>query len=110
MTHFAVESVLRYRRGFFGLIAEGWDVEDTTGKGKRGALPAEASDVEVIVGVFDSERACGQLWTADEFNTFTPRALSQAEILNIRAVRGRLFQQWSAVEPGDKLELQFALD
>jgi hypothetical protein len=110
LTHFAVETVLRYRRGFFGLIAEGWDVEDTTGKGKRGPLPAEATEVEAVVGVFDSERACGQLWTAGEINTFTPRALTRTEILNIRSVRGRLFQQWSAIEPGDKLELQFALD
>src|SRR5712675_2192817 len=42
LTHFAVESVLGVRRGFFGLIAEGWDVEDMTGKGVRGALPGEA--------------------------------------------------------------------
>jgi hypothetical protein len=40
LTHYAVETALGYRRGFFGLIAEGWDVEDTTGKGARGALPA----------------------------------------------------------------------
>jgi hypothetical protein len=110
LTHFAVETVLRYRRGFFGLIAEGWDLEDTTGKGKRGPLPVEATEVERIVGVFDSERACGQIWTADEFNAFAPRALSRTEILNIRAVRGNLFQQWSAVPTGGKLELQFALD
>ena len=57
-------------------MAEGCDVENTTGKGKRGALPAEATEVEAIVGVFDSERASGQLWTADEFNTFALRALT----------------------------------
>jgi hypothetical protein len=62
------------------------------------------------VGVFDSERACGQLWSVDEFNAFAPRVLSQTEILNIQAARGNLFRQWSAVEAGDKLELQFALD
>ena len=110
LTHFAVETVLCYQRGFFGLIAEGWDLDDTTGKGKRGPLPAEATEVEAIVGVFDSERDCGQLWTVDEFNTFAPRPLNQAEILNIRAARGKLFQRWSAVEPGGKLELRFALD
>ena len=37
LTHYAVETALGYRRGFFGLIAEGWDVDDTTGKGARGA-------------------------------------------------------------------------
>jgi hypothetical protein len=42
LTHYAVETALGYRRGFFGLIAEGWDVDDTSGKGGRGALSAEA--------------------------------------------------------------------
>ena len=56
LTHYAVETALGYRRGFFGLIAEGWDIEDTSGKGGRGALPAEALEVERIVGLFDSER------------------------------------------------------
>src|SRR3984957_14106051 len=59
LTHLAVETVLSYRRGFFGLIAEGWDVDDTTGKGARGPLPGEAGEVEQIVGLFDSERGSG---------------------------------------------------
>ena len=42
LTHFAVETTLGYARGFFGLIAEGWDFEDTGGKGARGPLPPEA--------------------------------------------------------------------
>ena len=29
-------TALGYPRGFFGLIAEGWEIEDTTGKGARG--------------------------------------------------------------------------
>src|SRR5260370_27935721 len=56
LTHYAVETSLHYGRGFFGLIAEGWDIEDTTGKGSRGPLPEEAVEVEKIVGLFDSER------------------------------------------------------
>src|SRR5580693_10474042 len=63
LTHFAVETVLGYRRGFFGLIAQGWDLDDTTGKGARGVLPAEAIEVEKIVGLFDSERASSVLWS-----------------------------------------------
>jgi hypothetical protein len=79
LTHYAVETALGYKRGFFGLIAEGWEVDDTTGKGARGALPAEAVEVERIVGLFDSERASGALWTAEEFNEFAPRALTDAD-------------------------------
>ncbi len=108
LTHFAVETVLGYRRGFFGLVAEVWDLEDTTGKGKRGPLPDEATEVEKIVGLFDSERASGQLWMSDEFNMFAPRLLSNGEVQRIRTVRGNLFQRWSGVQPGGKLELHFA--
>ena len=51
LTHFAVETTLGYRRGFFGLIAEGWEIDDTTGKGARGPLPPEAGEVEELVGL-----------------------------------------------------------
>jgi hypothetical protein len=109
LTHFAVETVLCCRRGFFGLISEGWEVAETTGKTVRGALPAEAVEVEKIVGLFDSERAAGMLWTAAEFNAFSPRALTDAEMQEIRAVRGMLFGRWSATAAGGKLELEFQL-
>src|SRR6266498_2072993 len=68
LTHFAVESALGFKRGFYRLIAEGWDIEDTTGKGARGPLPDEAVEVAYLVGSFDSERASGALWTASECN------------------------------------------
>ena len=109
LTHYAVETCLSYRQGFFGLIAAGWDVEDTTGKGARGPLPAEAVEVEGIVGLFDSERASGMLWTCDEFNQYAPRPLTQIQIESVRTLRGALFQQWRATPPGQSLELTFNL-
>lgn len=107
LTHFAVETGLGYRQGFFGLIAAGWDVDDTGGKGTRGAVPAEAIEVERVVGVFDMERASGVLMTAKEFNEYGPRALSDEEIQKVRSLRGQLFQRWRAVAPGETLELTF---
>jgi len=107
LTHFAVETTLGYRRGFFGLISEGWNVEDTTGKGARGPIPNEASEVERIVGLFDSERASGTLWTAEEFNSSSPRALTADEIHGIRSLRAELFKRWREVPPGEILALTF---
>jgi len=107
LTHFAVETTLGYRRGFFGLISEGWSVEDTTGKGPRGPIPDETGEVEHIVGLFDSERASGALWTSDEFNSSSPRPLSADEIHGVRSLRSALFQQWRAVSPGESLSLTF---
>ena len=106
LTHFAVETTLGYRQGFFGLIAAGWDVDDTTGKGARGALPPEAGEVEQIVGLFSSERS-GYIWTAEEFNEFSPRRLTLEEIQRVRARCSQLFQQWFAIEPGATFELEY---
>jgi hypothetical protein len=94
------------------LIASGWNIEDTSGKEARGRLPDEAGEVESIVGLFDSERSSGTLWTAKEFAAFLPRTLTRSlddtSIQAIRAGRADLFRQWAAIEIGRKLELQFA--
>lgn len=94
LTHFAVETTLGYRRGFFGLIAEGWDLQDAGGDGARGTVPAEAIEVEKIVGLFDSERGSGVRWSEEEFNSFAPRKLTSEEISRVRAIRGELFKRW----------------
>jgi hypothetical protein len=111
LTHFAVETTLGLRRGFFGLIAEGWDIEETTGKGARGPLPPEAGEAEMIVGLFSAERAGGVIWTVDEFHESAAmtgaRTLTFDEIVRVKKKRSELFQQWSAVEPGATLELHF---
>ncbi|MDP8980092.1 MAG: hypothetical protein M3O35_05825 [Acidobacteriota bacterium] len=105
LTHFAVESVLGYRSGFFGLISEGWDMDDTDGKGPRGPLPAEAVEVERIVGLFDAERGSGALMTAKEFGEYGPRKLTEEEIAGVRAKRAELFARWREVEVGGVMEL-----
>ncbi len=107
MTHYSVETALGYRRGFFGLIAEGWDIDDTTGKGARSALPSEAIEVEHLVGLFDAERASGLFWSVDEFNEHAPRHLTATQIQAVRKLRATLFEKWATTPPGEKLELEF---
>ena len=114
LTHFAVETVLGKRRGFFGLIAEGWDIDDTEGRGNRGAVPPEAIEVEILVGMLDAERAGGTVWSIDEFNEMlalkagdSPPRLTSEELNGIRKRRAELFRAWSAVQSGEKLELTF---
>lgn len=113
LTHFAVETTLWLRRGFFGLIAEGWEIEETTGKTARGPLPPDACEAEMIVGLFSAERASGVIWTVDEFHESAAmvgaRKLTFDEIARVKKKRSELFQQWSAVEPGAMLELQFEI-
>ncbi len=107
LTHFAVESGLGFKRGFYGLIAEGWEIEDTTGKGARGRLPEEATDVERIVGLFDTERAGMVIYTAEEFNEHSPRPFEDEDLARVRKLRSELFTKWFAVETGGSLDLQF---
>lgn len=107
LTHFAVETTLGYQNAFFGLIAQGWDLDDTTGKGVRGPLPPEAVACEKIVGLFDTERASGAIWTLDEFNQMSPRPLTLDQVTAIRTLRGRLFADWADLEPGESLVLSF---
>lgn len=118
LTHFAVEKELGYQQGFFGLIAAGWDIEDTKGKSARGALPAEALEVEFLSGMFNRETAPGQPLDAAEFNRHARmfaesagrpalRKLSDDEITRVRTLRAELLQQWFGLAHEGTIELTF---
>jgi hypothetical protein len=119
LTHYAVESTLGERAGFFGLLAAGWEIADTGGKGARGALPRAALRVEHIVGFLDGERASGGTWSAAEFEAQlslaghgagddeAARPLTDASLARIRARRAELFAAWAATEVGATLALRF---
>jgi hypothetical protein len=102
LTHFEL-------RDFFGLIAQGWDMEDTGGKGSRGPLPPDAITVEHIVGGLDAERTGRTELSADEFNGLTgiSRPLTAAELARVRERRRELFAQWTALPAGGTLVLAF---
>lgn len=117
LTHVAVETVLGATEAFLGLVASGWDIEDTTGKGARGPVPEEARLVERLVGMLDVERATGSQWTAAEFaaqiGAAEPRLAARAEALTdaliaaMRARRAVLFARWLEVPPGEALVLEY---
>jgi hypothetical protein len=121
LTHFAVETVLGYRKGFFGMVADGWDISDFAAPWPRGRIPEDADPAELIVGFLDTERASGTRWTANDFNDkaslyyrdhglrSTPPTLTDDHLAQIRKRRAELFEQWDAVRPGDALELDFSL-
>jgi hypothetical protein len=120
LTHYAVETELGFARGFFGLVAEGWNIDETTGKSARGALPNEALEVEYIVSAFSAERAGGASATAEEFNelaaTFasakgmpSARRLTEEDLAKVRARFDELGNRWRALPPDSTLELAFPL-
>ena len=118
LTHYAVETELGFRNGFYGLVADGWDIEETTGQGARGRLPTEALTVEHIVGSLDVERASRATSSAEDFNAQAamfhrerglpaPRALTDEELDRVRARIRELFHDWLALPDGKTLELTF---
>ena len=118
LTHYAVEMVFGHRRGFYGLVAAGWDLSDFGTPWPRGRLPKDANISEMIVGFFDRERASGQMGTAEELNEHlasygaenglpAPDKFTESDLSRVRRKRGELFAQWEAVEPGGVLELRF---
>jgi hypothetical protein len=118
LTHYAVETELRFIRGFYGLIAAGWDIADTTGKGARGPLPREAIEAEYIVGALGAERVGDPVCAAEEFNKLAaafaksrglpePRSLTEAELTRVRSRIDKLCAQWRDLATGATLDLAF---
>lgn len=117
LTHYAVETVLAHRHGFYGMVADGWDLADFGSPWPRGPLPSEAELTEWIVGLFDLERSSGVTFAPAEFNarlaaslaatSMSAPTLDAAQLDAIRARRATLFAQWDAVVPGTMLELPF---
>lgn len=119
LTHFAVETTLGFRRAFYGLVSEGWNITDFGLPGTRERLPAEALLAELIVGYFDLERAIGMLGNADEFNQkirsyYADKRLpvpafriTEDQVARIRTLRSELFEQWKSVPAGELIELAF---
>lgn len=118
LTHFAVESELGVAGAFFGLVASGWELEETTGKSARGPIPPDAMAVEYLVGALDLERAGSVEWTAQSLNAHAramaskdgrpePRALTDADLDRVRGRIRELHARWASVAPGGTLDLSF---
>jgi hypothetical protein len=126
LTHFAVESTLGFRRGFYGLLTEGWEITDFAKPWPRGPIPDDALVVELIVGFLDAERRQGEAMTAAAFQMQAEqyvasrlavgkkmpqglRPLTDDELARVRARRDDLLARWADVPVGGDLTLDFAV-
>jgi hypothetical protein len=119
LTHYAVETVLGLRNGFYGLVSAGWDLSDFGTPWPRGKTPPQANISEMIVGFFDLERRTGERGSADDLNRILAAhsadndlpaqpQLDEGDLARVRAKRAELFALWEAVEPGEALEIEFS--
>jgi len=124
LTHYAVETTLGFARGFYGLLADGWEITDFASPWPRGPIPDEALVVELIVGFFDAERRQGEALSAEAFAVQAAQYLASREavgktmpagrwqltdheLARVRARRDELLEQWAAVPAGGALDLEF---
>ncbi len=122
LTHYAIETALGYEEGFYGLLAAGWEMSDFSSPWPRGTIPPEAREVELLVGLFDSERRMGEIWSAAQLQAqgelyaashrkgrapVAVPVLSEEKVEKIRSFRDELLEHWAAVPLGEALELSF---
>jgi hypothetical protein len=118
LAHYAVETCLGLRHGFYGLVAGGWNVTDFGERQIPPGVAAEAMFSEVAAGLLDGERATGQRYDADAFNAALAakldelghgleRPVERDELEAIRVLWLDLAYRWSSVPPGGSLELEF---
>ena len=113
LTHYAVETVLRHRQGFYGLVADGWELGDFGAPWPRGRIPATAEPSELIVGFLDLERATGHRGSAADYNEQlrlqgVSGTLNEDDLQRIRTTISELHAQWLALDAGSTMTLHFA--
>ncbi len=119
LTHYAVETTLGCREGFFGLVSSAWDIADFGHPWPKAPLPKQAERVELIIQFLGLERASGEHWTAEEFNSNaaiqseaqgsdTRADITADELSLIRKTRQDIFDQWAAVAPNRSIHSDFA--
>ena len=101
LTHLAVETELPEREGFYSLVASGWELEETTGKGARGPIPPGAMEIEKIVGLLDLERGGVARWSASDLG------LRDDEVDRVRRRMSELLARWKALPVGSALSVDF---
>jgi hypothetical protein len=118
LTHFAVESTLQLKNGFYGLLAQGWDITRLTDRDVRASLPREGLWTEFVVGLVQTERLAPEPLSALEFNNLLnkekqnsglqyDRELTDEELSRIRQTFLDLYLRWRLLKPGESLSLEF---
>ena len=119
ITHYAVECTLGLAGGFFGLLAQGWEITDFEKPYPRGRIPDEALWAELVVSVFwrtfvqrdalDCDDLQEQLAaTLEGYRGGYSRAITDDDIVAIRALQGELAARWTQTAPGVAMELEFS--
>jgi hypothetical protein len=109
LSHYVVESVLGIGRGFIGLCAEGWSVQDFD-KNAAKNIPPEAAISEAVSGEISRMEAMSQWSTCEDFNWTiggTGATITVEQYDAIRRALASLRARWNGLEPGATMSLRF---
>lgn len=116
LMHYAVETTLGLREGFFGLIAAGWTIEQFAERGAAARLPAEALLAEQIVNLLLQEATFGPAGDAEALNDMLRRvvgpqvrAVTDGELATIRERFAKSLAEFRALGPGETLDREFTV-
>ena len=121
LAHYAVESTLGLRDAFYGLLAQGWDIERLTDRDVRSILPPEGLWSEFVVGLVQTERLSAEPLSAVEFNEMLEkekensglkfaRELTDDQLHRIRETYSTAYSRWRTLQPGESMTLDFPLN
>ena len=125
LAHYIVETTLRCKQAFFGIIYQGYAIDDFVlprhqrpDALKIANLPAEAMQVEYIVqqiqlehfnGVEDPDFLSSLRQTLTDKNLPFPAQLNDSTLAQLRERFRALVAQWDALTPGETLTLPFGV-
>ncbi len=118
LLHVSVESVLNTKNAFFGLIAQGWDIDwfeiPAPGETEKRSISAEALFVEQLVGLVQlswyreiSLSELSEMITLSEWNLDKLDCLSDNVIFQIDTTCRKLLEEWEHLTPGSTMEIFF---
>lgn len=119
--HYAIETMLGFRHAFFGLLAQGWAIQDfgqpNPLTGEKPTIPIEAIQTEALAGLLDMERRSHLPPDYAEFQELLACACAGLNVPvpelapdHLDAIRSRqtvLLHRWTALDDGETLELPF---
>lgn len=119
LTHYAVETTLGLRHGFFGLLADGWEIGDFGHRTIPDHARRDAMLAETLTGMLDQERGTGVILEADDFNEGLRSSLEGLGVdssvrltdRQLDAIRVRFLELaslWGRTPAGGRVELEFA--
>ena len=118
LTHFAAETVLNWKDGFYGLIEKGANIEDfeKENRAHRPNLSSASIQMEYIVNLLETELYQQQVFTnfneqlaknCQDNNHPIPAEIANEKLLAIRTKLKSLIKEWNMLPLGATLSLDW---